>query len=309
MFYNEKVDGLYQNAHGPIPYNLMNDYMFRVVLQENKFVLKGLIGSLLNLEQSEIKSVEIKNPIKLGDQIDDKTFYLDIEILLNSDTCLNLEMQVLNEGDWIDRSLSYLCRAYDDLQHGYDYNMTKRAIHIGILDFTLFKDYPEFYASYKLLNVKNHHVYSDKFVLNVLDLNQIKLATDEDRLCELDHWAKLFKAKTWEDLRMIAEQNQYMKAAAEEMYVRNADEEIRAKCQAREDYYRRQRRIQHQLEQLEDQKRELAEKDQTIDDQQQTIDDLQQAIADQQQTIAQITQERAEDKKLIAELQAKLRNR
>ena len=47
----------------------------------------------------------------------------------------------------------------------------------------------------------------------------------------------------------------------------------------------------------------------TIDDQQQTIDDLQQAIADQQQTIAQITQERAEDKKLIAELQAKLRNR
>ena len=156
--YNDEMHKLYLTAHGPIPYNLMNDYMFRVVLQENKFVLRGLIGSLLRLDQGDIRSVEIKNPIKLGEQIDDKTFVLDIEILLNNNTCLNLEMQVLNEGDWVDRSLSYLCRAYDDLQHGEDYSEAKCAIHIGILDFTLFKECPEFYASYKMMNVKNHHV-------------------------------------------------------------------------------------------------------------------------------------------------------
>ena len=38
-----------------------------------------------------------------------------------------------------------------------------------------------------------------KNVLNVLELTKIELATDEDRLCGRDHWAKLFKAKTWED--------------------------------------------------------------------------------------------------------------
>ena len=149
--------------------------------------------------------------------------------MLNNDTYLNLEMQVLNEGDWPDRSLSYLFRAYDNLQHGEDYCESKCAIHIGILDFTLFKEYPEFYASYKMLNVKNHHVFSDKLVLNVLNLNQVELATDEDCLCGIDHWARLFKVKTWEDLRMVVEQNQYMSAAAEEMYVRNADDVIREK--------------------------------------------------------------------------------
>ena len=82
----------------------------------------------------------------------------------------------------------------------------------------------------------------------MLDLNQIKLATDEDRLCELDYWARLFKAKTWEEMRMLVEQNQYMRAAAEEMYVRNSDEIIRAKYQVREDDYRRQRRLPHQIE-------------------------------------------------------------
>ena len=114
--------------------------------------------SLLNLEQSEIKSTVITNPIKLGEKIDDKTFVLDIHVMLNDDTRLNLEMQVINRGNWPERSLNYLCRAYDQLKLGEDYSQSKCAIHIGILDFTLFKAYPEFYAHNMMMNVKNHHV-------------------------------------------------------------------------------------------------------------------------------------------------------
>ena len=74
-----------------------------------------------------------------------------------------------------------------------------------------------------------------------------ELATDEDHLYEIDHWAKLFKAKTWEDLRMVVEKNKYMSAAAEEMYERNADEIIREQCQAREEYLQHERWVQEQL--------------------------------------------------------------
>lgn len=81
------------------------------------------------------------------------------------------------------------------------------AIHIGILDFSLFRETPEFYAGYKLMNEKNHHIYSDKFQLRVLELNQVELATEEDQKYQIDRWAKLFKATTWEDLRMIAEKD------------------------------------------------------------------------------------------------------
>ena len=132
--------------------------------------------------------------------------------------------------------------------------------------------------------MKNHHVFSDKFVLNVLDLTQIELATDEDRLCELDYWAELFKAKTWEDLRMIAEKNQYMSEAAEEMYARNADESIREQCRVREENIAYDRYVKEQMEVLQ---KELAEKDQTIAEKDQK---LQAALS------------------RIAELQAKLSN-
>ena len=154
--------------------------------------------------------------------------------------------------------------------------------------------------------MKNHHVFSDKFVLNVLDLTQIELATDEDRQCEIDYWARLFKAKTWEDLRMVVEKNKYMRAAAEEMYERNADETIKEKCRAREEYYRHQRWIQKQLE---DQKRALAEKDQALEEKNQALEEKDQIIAEREQTIDAMTKERATDKRLIAELQAKLSNR
>ena len=48
------------------------------------------------------------------------------------------------------------------------------------------------------MNNNQHYIYNDNFTLNVLDLNQIELATEEDKAYKIDYWAKLFKAKTWE---------------------------------------------------------------------------------------------------------------
>ena len=93
----------------------------------------------------------LTNPIILGISIDDKTFFLDIAITLNDDALINLEMQVLNKYNWPERSLSYLCRSFDQLNTGDYYQSTKPAIQIGLLDFTLFPEHPEFYATYKLM--------------------------------------------------------------------------------------------------------------------------------------------------------------
>ena len=112
----EPVHESYEMASGPIAYNMTNDYMFRAILQKNEFVLRGLIGALLHLDQADIKSVEITNPIILGEQIDNKQFVLDINIVLNNNICLNLELQVINRTNWQDRSLSYLCRMFDQLR-------------------------------------------------------------------------------------------------------------------------------------------------------------------------------------------------
>ena len=73
----------YLNATGHIPYGMTNDYMFRLVLEKNNYVLKELICSLLSLTPEKITSVEIQNPILLNETVKDKEFILDIKVLMN----------------------------------------------------------------------------------------------------------------------------------------------------------------------------------------------------------------------------------
>lgn len=238
----------WQSATGPLVIPMTNDYLFRALLQKNNKVLKGLICALLHLKPADVESVVITNPIELGKAFDEKTFILDIKVNLNYYTIINLEMQVINEQNWTERSLSYLCRNFDHLKAGEQYQTLRPVIQIGLLNFTLFPDCPEFYSTYQLLNVKNHTLYSDKLRISVLDLTQIDLATEEDRRYQLDYWAALFKSTTWEELRMLAKDNEYIADASDTIYKLSQEERIRMECEAREDYYRRQRGIQCMLD-------------------------------------------------------------
>lgn len=223
---------------GKLRYTLTNDYLFHIVFQKNQKILRGLIQSLLNLKNEEIIDIILENPITPGEAVNDKTVILDLYITLNNSKKINIEMQVLNSKDWPERSLTYLCKAFDNLQEGQDYIDVMPAIHIGILDFTLFPEHPEFYARYAMKNIINNNIYSDKLLLNVLDLNQIHLATEDDISSGLQYWARLFKAKTWEELQMLASEYKVFEDITDTMHQALADKKTRMGCEARERYER-----------------------------------------------------------------------
>ncbi len=247
-----KFDTLLKNATGEVQFTLTNDYLFRATWQQSEKALRGLVCSILDLQYEDIKSVEIMNPIELGKSIDAKDFILDSKVLLNNHTIINLEMQVLNLGNWPERSLAYMCRSFDRLNHGDNYVEVKPVVQVCFLDFTLFKEYPEFFSTYMFTNVKNHIIYSDKLKLYVVDLTCVNRATEEDKLRGIYHWTKLFKAKTWEEIKMLAGNSTFLEEAAETVFRLSEEEKIRMQCEAREDYYRQQRYIQRQLDKLKE---------------------------------------------------------
>ena len=254
----------FEQATGSPKYGLTNDYMFRVVFQENELARKGLIASVLHMNPKDIQSVTIRNPITPGQKIDDKEFVLDLKVLLNNNHLINLEMQMADQHNWQDRSLSYLCRSFDNLYKGDAYTEAKPATHIGFLNFAPFPEEPEFNGCYKILNIKNHRLYSDKFTFHVIDLTHIKLATEEDTAWGIDHWARLFTATTWEEVKMIAENDIHMKAAAEEMYILSADEMIEERCRARNDYQKQINTHKRDLRELENARKALKIKDDAL---------------------------------------------
>ena len=87
---------------------------------------------------------------------------------------------------------------------------------------------------------------------------------------------------------MIAEKNQYMSRAAEEMYARNADESIREQCRVREENLAYDRYVKEQMEVLQ---KELAEKDQTIVAQQQVLSEKEQKLQAALNRIAELQEQ------------------
>lgn len=220
-------------------YGMRNDYMFHAVLQKNEEVLRNLLATLLEIDEAEIESCHIENPIELGKEIEGKECILDVKLTLNNDKVINIELQVYKQTYWINRSLLYWARTYDNLKSGQDYSMLLPAYHIGILDFTLFENYPKFMAQYQILDVEDGYLYSDKLCIKVLDLTQLEKAKQKPETNKkLLKWASIFKAETLEELEQLASGEEVFENMVVTMKKLSEDEKIRMQCEAREDYER-----------------------------------------------------------------------
>ena len=280
-----------QEATGKIEYGLTNDYMFRVLFQKNKKALTGLVCSLLHLNPEEITSIEITNPVEIGSSFSDKEFRLDIRLILNSQQQIDLEMQVNDYHDWPERSIGYLCRMYDSLEHGEEYINAKPALHLGILDYTPFPEHPLYYSQNQIMDVNTHRIYSDKFSLYVLDLSQIDLATEDDCFWQVDEWAKLFKATTWEEIKMIADKNEYLTETSNTLCDLYADRNVRERCLDRIEYNLRMKRYEDDLARKD---KALEEKDKTIEENERTIKEQNIALDEKDALVKKLMEEIAE---------------
>lgn len=235
------------------------------------------------LERHRTNSIELSEAAA-----DDKKFILDINVSLNNKATINLEMQMADRKDWRGRSLNYLCRSFDQLHRGAEYDEVKPTIHIGFLNFSPDSNAEsEFYASYRLLNEKSHTLYSDKFILRVVNLTQIDLATEEDKINRIDYWARLFTATSWEDIQMIVKNNDFLSSASQSLYESNADDIIRQKCRAREEYCKLERAAQKFDDKNKASKQELDEKNSVIAEQDSVIAEKESEIAELKKQLAQ----------------------
>ncbi len=255
-------------ATGPLAYNMTNDALFHIVLQNNHEALTGLIASLLHLDPSSIRNIVIQNPLIYGHLQQEKYSVLDILVSFNDDSIIDLEMQINNLKNWTSRSLYYLCREYTGLHHGDDYSQVKSVYHVGFLDYTLFPEHPEFYSTYRMCNLKTGNVYNDKFTLSIIELNHIDMATEEDKAYGIDKWASLFKSTTWEEVKMLAQTDPYIESAAESIYSSVTEPWVLELCKKSQEEIDGDR---HRRERLAEMDKQIAEKETQIAEQETQI--------------------------------------
>lgn len=75
---------------------------------------------------------------------------------------INIELQLYLDKYWENRSLLYLCRAYNSIKESEDYSKLMPTTHFCITDKNLFKGNTAFFSRFYLMEEKTHQIYSKK---------------------------------------------------------------------------------------------------------------------------------------------------
>ena len=292
---------------GKLPFSLTNDYLFKAVLQTDESVLRSLLCSLLDLTPEDICSVTITNALVLGATVKDKDTFLDIRLVLNNCRLINLEMQMKNEQNWPERSLYYLCRAFNNLETGALYPEVKPAHHIGILNFSLPHVQKQFYSHYFMINEATHERFSDKLRLSVLNLTQTALATEHDRHAGLTRWAAAFKAKTWEEYQMLAEEDSIFEKVSDALYLLSENREVAEQCLRMQEAAAERKYWENMKEQLVEAEKTLAEKQKALAENEKALAENEKALAENEKALAEKDNTIAKKDAELEQLKAQLR--
>jgi uncharacterized coiled-coil protein SlyX len=139
---------------------------------------------------------------------------------------------------------------------------------------------------FRMRNDRTGQLYSGKFSISVVDLKHINLATTDDQAQHRDLWASFFKAKSWEELTMLAKQDSNIEKAVFAVHTLTQDERFRQQCEAREDFLRQQ--IDHDAwfeNKFKEQEATISKQEITIAEQASTITELRETVANQDITI------------------------
>ena len=119
---------------------LTNDYIFKRLFSKkgNEDILKDLLESILEIT---IEKVEVMQEIELERvDIKDKLGILDIRAIINENITVDIEMQMVDEKNMIERTLFYWAGLYyTGLKRGQDYKLNNKVITINILMYNIFK--------------------------------------------------------------------------------------------------------------------------------------------------------------------------
>lgn len=208
------------------------DFCFKELMADS-VVRKGFIAAILGKKAEEVKDTTLLPTILRKGTKEEKLGILDVRVLMSDGEQIDMEMQVGPYEFWEERTLFYMSKMYiDQITAGDSYGELGKCIHIGILDFIIYRDTKDFYSIFHIWEDGRKALYSDKFEFHVLELPKLERFELQDS--ELLQWAKFFGGKCKEDYESMAEKNEYISTAYERLKNISADEQKRYEYEARE---------------------------------------------------------------------------
>ena len=192
-----------------------NDYIFKKIFSKkgNESILKDFLIGILNIP---IEKIKVQAEVSLEKQLEEnKLGRLDILAILNDDTIVNIEVQVLNQYNFIERSLYYWSgNYYNDLKEGENYRKAKRTIAINLLNYEIFKEGP-FHEIGRLKRDYQNRILTDKIEMHFIQIPKF-LKEKRGTKTKLEQWMQFISQTNKREVEIAMQENEQIKRANEE---------------------------------------------------------------------------------------------
>lgn len=239
------------------------DLVFKKIFGDvrNTDILADFLATVLAIKPSDISQIEILDNEIIPDILLSKFSRLDLRITINKVTSVNIEIQILNYGNYKERTLFYWAKMYTgELQKNEDYINLKNAISINVIDFNLF-DCKEYHSTFKVFEEHRQELLTDKFRIDFLELRKAKDMKESGSMTDKKQmWMDFLNTNAEDDetLERLATESPIMKKAVAVLRQMSADEKELYEIEQREKAvrdeisaraYERQQGIQQGIEQ------------------------------------------------------------
>ncbi len=212
------------------------DIIFQAIFGEvgSENITKDFLEKIL---KRKIEKISLdKNPILRRELKDDKLGVLDIITELDGKEKCNIEMQLIDKNNVIERMLYYWSKMYTrQIKAGDDYNKLEKTIVILIADFNIKGlEEVEYHSTWKIIetNSAKKLILTDKFELDIIELSKIKGRENEkDQLLD---WLIFLENPESERVTRKMEENENLKEAVEKLDRISKDEKMQRIIELRE---------------------------------------------------------------------------
>ena len=202
------------------------DFVFKNIFGSPKHprVLISFLNATLK-PANPITSVEIKGTDLEKQFIEDKYSRLDVKATTNNNEIINIEIQLKNEYNMIQRSLYYLSKMYEEqLSEGEDYSKLARTVCINILNFKYLKT-EKFHTGYRMKEIETNEELTDIIEMHFIEIPKLEQNSDEKDL--LTAWTEFLRDPESEKVRSLEMSIEEIREAKDELIRISNDKEQR----------------------------------------------------------------------------------
>ena len=196
------------------------DFVFKKIFgsEEHPEILISFLNAVLK-PQKPIVSVEIKNSDLEKEYIEDKFSRLDVKALTSNKEIINIEIQLKNEYNMIQRSLYYWSKLYEEqLSEGDRYDKLSRTVCINILDFKYLKN-DRFHNGYRLKEIETNEELTDLQEIHFIEIPKLKRFESTEEIVDLlEGWVEFLRDPESEVIRKLEMSNKEIREAKDELY-------------------------------------------------------------------------------------------